>query len=346
MIDSNNINTNSTAMWESLINSIPKIKTEPEFEPYVEITEYHGQNLALIHEKLAKLIINITLDQVILILTTWHFYQVLIKISCDAELKPLRKDVLKITELMKLVSENIFSNNLHLFLQKTDLSFLRSIADWERLKTELTKQNGYPFNEKALIKKAYFELLFIAESLGLKPPNQNYKKNDLKSFLEIITGPFQNITIKKCSLVTLLEEPNTNSTDKLVKLLGNKSAYSLFKNNLYYLENKKDELQIISIKLPEISLKELQQLFPDNYDQLKDASREDLAKITSLTGHSLLTGRTLEYYYQEYSKAKRNSDIGFKIDTLVQQCLKYSSNFDMGEELLTIYQDKIAPLIS
>ena len=53
----------------------------------------------------------------------------------------------------------------------------------------LNRKKGSSYSTGALTKQCYFELLFIAESLGLVPPNQYYQRSELKSFLEIVTTP-------------------------------------------------------------------------------------------------------------------------------------------------------------
>ncbi|HCO4739646.1 TPA: hypothetical protein N8W83_002496 [Legionella pneumophila] len=145
-----------------------------------------------IQKKLSALIgYEISNQHVATIIASWRYYEVLILLSNSIDLKRIKRDVRKIINLQNKVLDAIRDKQLHTFDHRnTSLPLFSSVEYWIRFEKILHKKKGSYFNHETLTKYAFFELLFLAESLGIKPPEQNYETSKFKKFLQIIVGPF------------------------------------------------------------------------------------------------------------------------------------------------------------
>lgn len=92
---------------------------------------------------------------------------------------------------------------------------------------------------------------------------------------------YQNPYIRRaCGLMKMSDDPKKMSVDELSVLLDHKPSYVLFNSKVYYIDR-----EFKRIELHTISFDQLKAIFPDHVNELNDASQENLAKITSLTGH-------------------------------------------------------------
>ena len=217
----------------------------------------HANSLLLmpIYLQLCELIKpEISMEHVQIITNTWYFYQALIKMSSKTDLKGLKRKLKKFINIRDEILQEMFDQDIGIFEQSGRPFVLFGIRDHIiQFYEGLNRKKGSFYSTSALRKQCYFELLFIAESLGLEPPSQYYQPSELKSFLEIITTPF--------------------------------------------LENVEE----------------------------KD--------------------KTLEYYCQEYDKAKNHPNVKKLISELIKHCIEYRLNAVSWGKLLTIYQLEIAPLM-
>ncbi|KTD24118.1 hypothetical protein [Legionella maceachernii] len=196
----------------------------------------------------------ISMEHVNIINNTWYYYQVLIKMSSKIGFKKIKKKINKLISLQDEILQEMLDQDISLFEQSgRPFALFGTRNDIIQFSKNLNRKNGSPYSTNSLIRQCYFELLFIAESLGLVSPNQYYQRSELKSFLEIVTTP-------------LIE--SSEPTDK-----------------------------------------------------------------------------TLEYYCQEYDRAKNHSNVKKLISELIKHCIEYRLNAALWEKLLTIYQIQIAPLM-
>ncbi|WP_298625666.1 hypothetical protein [uncultured Legionella sp.] len=144
-----------------------------------------------VYLQLCDLIKNdISMEHVNIINNTWYTYQVLINMSNKTDLKGLKRKIKRFITLRDEILQDMFNQDISLFEQTGRPFTLFGIRDdIIKFSQGLTRKNGSRYSTNVLIKKCYFELLFIAESLGLVAPTQHYQRSELKSFLEIVTTP-------------------------------------------------------------------------------------------------------------------------------------------------------------
>ena len=90
--------------------------------------------------------------------------------------------------------------------------------------------------------------------------------------------------LKGCGLIKMSVDPETMTADELETLLNKKPAYVLFDAKVYYIDR---ELKKIELKTKDSE--QLEAIFSGHVNELKDASKENLTQITSLTRHIHLT---------------------------------------------------------
>ena len=133
---------------------------------------------------------DISMEHVSIINNTWYYYQALIKMSNKIGLEKIKKKINKLITLRDEILQEMFEQDISIFEQSSRPFALFGIRDNICQFSEgLNRKKGSPYSTSVLTKQCYFELLFIAESLGLVLPNQNYQGSELKSFLKIITTP-------------------------------------------------------------------------------------------------------------------------------------------------------------
>ncbi len=86
----------------------------------------------------------------------------------------------------------------------------------------------------------------------------------------------------ECSLINLSSHPNTLSIEILMALTNKKPVYALFDSQIYYINN----IDFKPLKLEVRNIKLLQNNFTQNINVLQKPSKNNLANITSLTGHT------------------------------------------------------------
>lgn len=211
--------------------------------------------LVPVYLKLCDLIKHeISMEHVNIINNTWYYYQALINLSKKADLKRLKRKMKRLIIARDEMLQEIFDQDISLIEQSGRVfALFGSRDDLIDFSQGLNRKNGSSYNTNSLIKKCYFELLFIAESLGLVSPTQYYQRSELKSFLEIV--------------------------------------------------------------------------------------------ITPLIECDESTNKTLEYYCQEYDRAKNHPNVKKLISELIKHCIEYRLNAALWKKLLTIYQIQIAPLM-
>lgn len=132
----------------------------------------------------------LSMKHVKIITETWYYYQALIKMSSKTDLKGIKKKINKLITLRDDILQEMFDQDISIFEQSGRPFILFGTRDEIIQFSEgLNRKNGSRYSTSSLKKQCYFELLFIAESLGLVPPNKYYQRSELKSFLEIITTP-------------------------------------------------------------------------------------------------------------------------------------------------------------
>jgi hypothetical protein len=137
----------------------------------------------------------ISMEHVNIINNTWYYYQALIKMSKKIGLEKIKKKVNKLITLQDAILQEMFDQDISIFEQSGRPFALFGIRDnIIQFSEGLNRKNGSPYSTTSLVKQCYFELLFIAESLGLVPPSQNYQPSELKSFLKIVTTPLLEST--------------------------------------------------------------------------------------------------------------------------------------------------------
>ena len=133
------------------------------------------------------------------IITAWNYQYALIETLSRYDLSKLKDQIKQVAHHLeqaeKIHSELQISLDIlspitkqaapfHLFnINRKELLCLNVIKNY------LSRSNGAQCSDFMFTKMAYFELFFIAESLGLTSPTANYHSSDLLSFVEIITKP-------------------------------------------------------------------------------------------------------------------------------------------------------------
>ncbi|HAT1802325.1 TPA: hypothetical protein I8Z04_000981 [Legionella pneumophila] len=132
------------------------------------------------------------------IFAAWNYQFFLTEILSRYDIKILRDNVNKL--IKHLEQAEIIHKELAISLDilspiiqnkiDCDISvYKKNLTTLKKIKNSIKKSNGAQCNQVTFTKAAYFELFFIAETLGLIPPFVEYKSNDLLTFVEIITKP-------------------------------------------------------------------------------------------------------------------------------------------------------------
>lgn len=133
----------------------------------------------------------ISMKHVNIIINTWYYYQALMQMSSKTDLEAIKKNIDKLIDIQDEILQMMFDQDFSIFERSARpfALFGRRDAIIEFSKN-LNRKKGSPYSRSSLEKQRYFELLFIAESLGLVPPRQYYESSKLKSFLKIVTTHF------------------------------------------------------------------------------------------------------------------------------------------------------------
>jgi hypothetical protein len=134
---------------------------------------------------------NISMEHVNIITNTWHYYQALIKMSSKTDLEGIKDKVNKLIAIRDEILQEMFDQDISIF-EKSGRPFVLfgRRDDIVQFSKNLNRKKGSPYSTSSLEKQCYFELLFIAESLGLDSPTQYYERSKLKSFLKVVTNHF------------------------------------------------------------------------------------------------------------------------------------------------------------
>ena len=132
------------------------------------------------------------------IITTWNYQFALTEIISRYDIAILRDKIdksIKHLEQVDIIQQElrITLDILSPIIQHQNSfdadAYKRNLIVLKALKNALKQSNGAQCNEATFAKSAYFELFFIADTFGLQPPSIQYRRNDLLSFVEIITKP-------------------------------------------------------------------------------------------------------------------------------------------------------------
>ncbi len=159
---------------------------------YIKDDPYTPETYLFIHQKLKELIqFEISLQHVIIIISSWRHYQKLINTGRSAKLKRLKRNIQKLIPLRDEILMDIHNSDLKAFNHKKEniLAIFGKREKIDEFQKYLHRKNGSLYNKYTLTKLFYYELLFIGESFGLTPPLNYYKSSPLKAFLKIITEP-------------------------------------------------------------------------------------------------------------------------------------------------------------
>ncbi|RUQ96562.1 hypothetical protein [Legionella septentrionalis] len=133
----------------------------------------------------------ISMKHVNIITNTWYYYQALIKMSSKTDLEGIKGKIDKLIEIQDEILQEMFEQDISIFERSGRPFVLFGRRDAiVQFSKNLNRKKGSPYSTSSLEKQRYFELLFIAESLGLVPPSQYYEGSKLKSFLKIVTTHF------------------------------------------------------------------------------------------------------------------------------------------------------------
>mgnify|MGYP000603132368 CR=1 FL=1 len=157
------------------------------------LEDYHFSPQQLVmKESVRKLTkYQITNDHFARILASWYYYQDLINLSKEVDLKRIKRKVKKFVDLHKELSEILVRDTGLFHRAGIPLSLFNSFDNWIRFERLLNRKRGSPFNKERLTKMAYFELLFHGESLGISPPTKNYEENNLETYLSLLLQPLK-----------------------------------------------------------------------------------------------------------------------------------------------------------
>ena len=89
----------------------------------------------------------------------------------------------------------------------------------------------------------------------------------------------EDVVLDKCGLINTLINPKTATADELKLLSQNRASYVLFESKVYYIDSL---FNVTEEKTTDI--KQLKAIFPKDPGDCRDASKDDLTKIVSLTG--------------------------------------------------------------
>ncbi|HRD69213.1 MAG TPA: hypothetical protein PK657_03630 [Legionella sp.] len=165
-----------------------------------KIDPYYTEQYENIREEINQMLeYELSDEQLKSALHAWHYRDALLERCKRHDFALLRNDI---DDLIEGIEENLAKqeyivrsmNFLSPVLGYGDIGNIISIdtdqlAALKHRREKLFRSRGNKGDENYLTKRAFFELFFIAELLGLKPPTQNYKCNDLITFAEIITKP-------------------------------------------------------------------------------------------------------------------------------------------------------------
>tara|TARA_R110002126_G_scaffold291441_1_gene452455 strand:- start:27947 stop:28681 length:735 start_codon:yes stop_codon:yes gene_type:complete len=206
MIKEDNILTKSTRMMKRLLNMYAPVQSN--FHKLDNITTKINNILEY----------EISQELTMEIISSWHFHQVLINMSNKTETKKIKKKLHKAITLLNELKQDIYNDDLKFFDNNFSSHFFEVPQEIIKLYELLNKKKGSSFNKEYIIKKAYFELLFIAELLGLKQPNNYYEPSKLKSFLRTITIAADNMSDKEDkSLQYYCQEYNKTKSNETIK---------------------------------------------------------------------------------------------------------------------------------
>ncbi len=191
-------------------------------------------DLPSIQSKLCDLLgYEISISHIRTIINSWAYYQVLTKMSGHTDLKQIKQKIKKFISLRDEILLYLFNHDISIFEQNSGVFSMFGIRDsLVEFAERLNRKRGSPYSENTLKKQCYFELLFIAESLGLVGPEQYYQASDLKSFLEIITEPLLGYQEEKETLWYYCQEyekakNNPNVKEKMPSLIEHCAVYRL-----------------------------------------------------------------------------------------------------------------------
>ncbi len=133
---------------------------------------------------------DISMEHVNIINNTWYTHQALINMSNKTDLNGLKRKIKRFISLQEEILQDMFDQDISIFEHSgRPFTLFGRRNDIIKFSQGLNRKNGARYSTSVLTKQCYFELLFIAESLGLVAPTQFYERSELKSFLEIVTTP-------------------------------------------------------------------------------------------------------------------------------------------------------------
>ena len=164
------------------------IKIDVSLLHNVTASTYHLEQPTEIKNALNKITqYEVTYDHILEIIGSWHTYQYLVKVSKEMDLEKIKQKISKLIKISKEIEQELFDSELIMFWSfGVDYSGFHTPKSMDNLVNYFNKKNGSPFSRNAIIKRAYFELIFIAETLGIIPPKLNYERSDFKTYLQIL----------------------------------------------------------------------------------------------------------------------------------------------------------------
>lgn len=115
--------------------------------------------------------------------------------------------------------------------------------------------------------------------------------------------------ITKRGLIKMLADPDKMSSEELKPLINHKSSYASYNSKFWYIKIAADgDLKVVALQPSNVA--QLEVLFNGRSNELKEASKKELSKITSLTGHS-------SFRSQHSPVATYQALVGFLVDTFI-----------------------------
>jgi len=123
MLELDNQHEKSTQILKRLINT------------NIKVDQHHRRETSAIHTQLERLLKRkISQKQVLTILSSWHFYQVLMNIGNNTDLSKIKDKVDRASRLINSISQDFYNNDLTAFSLRNESLFLtKSISEIEQM---------------------------------------------------------------------------------------------------------------------------------------------------------------------------------------------------------------------
>ncbi|WP_028388067.1 tetratricopeptide repeat protein [Legionella fairfieldensis] len=128
-----------------------------------------------------------------------------------------------------------------------------------------------------------------------EPQSSSDKKNIVLELSKEVAQYGLMLDKGKCGIIRIDKNPQYMLIDDIQRLLPNKSGYILFQKELFYFDGREN---IVLVDLEQDKLDQLDDLFPKDFDILKNASKENIKTMTLLTGR---THKGIKQLLQEHN---------------------------------------------